>query len=145
MLHSGVAADERARQLAALREGSIDVLVATTVIEVGVDVPEATLIVVLGADRFGTATLHQLRGRVGRGARRGVCILAAAERSERIRAVCRTNDGFELAEADLVLRGTGELLGARQSGVGELRALDPIVDRDLLLAARRAVAAESGA
>jgi ATP-dependent DNA helicase RecG len=108
------------------------------VLEVGVDVPNATLIVVVAADRFGIATLHQLRGRVGRGTRRGLALLCGP-RTERVAAVCRTTDGFELAEADLALRGSGELLGTAQSGFGELRALDPVDDLPLLLQVRAAV------
>ena len=116
-------------------------LVGTTVLEVGVDMPRATLMVVVGADRFGLATLHQLRGRVGRGRRRGLCILTGKP-GERIRAVCRTTDGFELAEQDLALRGAGELMGKRQSGLSDLRALDPVADIDLLSRARDLVRME---
>jgi len=121
------------------RAGALDVLVGTTVLEVGVDVPDATLMVVVAADRFGIATLHQLRGRVGRGRRRGLCLLCGPK-SERVAAVCRTTDGFELAEADLALRGSGELLGTQQSGFADLRALDPVDDLELLLRVRKAVA-----
>jgi ATP-dependent DNA helicase RecG len=135
-------AGERQRVLAHFREGLVDVLVGTTVLEVGVDVPDATLVVVVAADRFGIATLHQLRGRVGRGTRRGLCLLCGP-RSERVAAVCRTTDGFDLAEADLALRGSGELLGTAQSGFDDLRALDPVDDLDLLLRVRQAVAAEA--
>jgi ATP-dependent DNA helicase RecG len=130
-------AGERQRQVALFREGIHDVLVGTTVLEVGVDVPAATLIVVVAADRFGIATLHQLRGRVGRGQRRGLALLCG-NKSERVAAVCRTTDGFELAEADLALRGSGELLGTQQSGFDDLRALDPIRDLELLRRARDA-------
>jgi ATP-dependent DNA helicase RecG len=111
------------------------------VLEVGVDVPEATLMVVVKAERFGLATLHQLRGRVGRGPRPGLCVLVG-ERSERVQAVCATTDGFELAEADLRIRGSGELLGTQQSGFSELRALDPLADLELLQRARDAVRGE---
>ena len=124
--------------MALFRDGIHDVLVGTTVLEVGVDVPAATLIVVVAADRFGIATLHQLRGRVGRGRRRGLALLCG-NKSARVAAVCRTTDGFELAEADLELRGSGELLGTQQSGFGELRALDPVRDLELLRRARDAV------
>ena len=142
-VHGRMKPAERQRQVALFREGILDVLVGTTVLEVGVDVPDATLIVVVAADRFGIATLHQLRGRVGRGARRGLALLCG-NKSERVAAVCRTTDGFELAEADLALRGSGELLGTQQSGFGELRALDPIRDLELLRRARDAVRAEAG-
>jgi len=140
-VHGRMKASERQRQVALFREGIHDVLVGTTVLEVGVDVPEATLIVVVAADRFGIATLHQLRGRVGRGRRRGLALLCG-NKSERVAAICRTTDGFELAEADLALRGSGELLGTQQSGFGELRALDPIRDLELLRRARDAVRAQ---
>jgi len=101
-------------------------------------VPHATLMVVAGADRFGLATLHQLRGRVGRGTRRGLCIVCG-EDSPRLRALCSTTDGFVLAEQDLRIRGSGELLGTAQSGFSELRALDPVEDLELLSRARQAV------
>ena len=103
------------------QRGEIDVLVATTVIEVGVDVPNATVMVVEHAERFGLAQLHQLRGRVGRGAAKSYCILMTGERisplgEERLNAMVRTQDGFELAELDLNLRGPGEFFGTRQPG-----------------------------
>ncbi|MCB9876208.1 MAG: DEAD/DEAH box helicase [Planctomycetes bacterium] len=136
-VHGRLKAAERQRAVAAFRDGEVDVLVGTTVLEVGVDVPEATLVVVVAADRFGIATLHQLRGRVGRGARRGLALLCGA-RTARVDAVCSTTDGFELAERDLALRGSGELLGTQQSGFGELRALDPVEDLALLRRVRDA-------
>ena len=139
LVHGRLATGERQSVLQAFRSGAIDVLVGTTVLEVGVDVPDATLMVVVAADRFGIATLHQLRGRVGRGRRRGLAILCGP-RSERVAAICRTTDGFALAEADLALRGSGELLGTAQSGFSELRALDPVDDLELLLRVRKAVA-----
>jgi ATP-dependent DNA helicase RecG len=139
LVHGRLATGERQRVLQAFRDGALDVLVGTTVLEVGVDVPDATLVVVVAADRFGIATLHQLRGRVGRGRRRGLCLLCGP-RSARVAAVCRTTDGFELAEADLALRGSGELLGSAQSGFADLRALDPVEDLELLLRVRQAVA-----
>jgi ATP-dependent DNA helicase RecG len=144
IVHGRLPTAERQAVLAAFRDGALDVLVGTTVLEVGVDVPDATLMVVVAADRFGIATLHQLRGRVGRGRRRG-CAILCGPRSERVAAVCRSTDGFALAEADLALRGSGELLGTEQSGFADLRALDPIDDLDLLLQVRQAVAAEVGA
>ncbi len=108
------------------RDGDLDVLVGTTVVEVGVDVPQATLMVIESADRFGLAQLHQLRGRVGRGTDQSYCVLVtdAADDSDamtRLRAVQRTTDGFELAELDIALRKEGELLGLRQSGLPPLR------------------------
>lgn len=141
LVHGRMAPEVCEEAVAALRRGEIDVLVGTTVLEVGVDVPEATLVVVVGAERFGLATLHQLRGRAGRGRRRGLCVLLGPP-TPRLEAVCKTADGFELAERDLALRGPGELLGRRQSGAGDLRALDPTADLGLLLRARAAVRAE---
>jgi ATP-dependent DNA helicase RecG len=138
LVHGRLPAREQQAALAAFQRGDCDVLVGTTVLEVGVDVPEATLMVVVQADRFGLATLHQLRGRVGRGSRRGLCIVCGP-RTERVAAVCATTDGFELAETDLRLRGSGELLGTAQSGFADLRALDPVEDLDLLLRVRAAV------
>ncbi len=138
LVHGRIKQSERQRALALFREGIVDVLVGTTVLEVGVDVPEATLIVVVGADRFGIATLHQLRGRVGRGRRRGMALLCGP-RTERVAAICATTDGFELAERDLALRGSGELLGTQQSGFQELLALDPVEDLDVLRRVREAV------
>ncbi|MEZ5967366.1 MAG: helicase-related protein [Planctomycetota bacterium] len=138
LVHGRVPAGERLEIVRRFRAGAFGVLVGTTVLEVGLDVPEATLMVVVDAQRFGLATLHQLRGRVGRGVRRGVCLLLGTE-TARTRALCRTTDGFALAELDLALRGTGELLGLRQSGRGELRSLDPLADLELLTSARAAV------
>ena len=136
-VHGRMKTGERQQALQQFRDGEVDVLVGTTVLEVGVDVPAATLVVIVAADRFGIATLHQLRGRVGRGARRGIALLCGPK-TERIAAVCRTSDGFELAEVDLQMRGSGELLGTQQSGFGELRAFDPVEDLDLLLRVREA-------
>src|SRR5579875_3321034 len=111
--------------MADFRRGLIDVLVATTVIEVGIDVKDATVMVIENAERFGLAQLHQLRGRVGRGSAPSWCYLLSrsttADARERLGALERTNDGFELAEIDLRLRGEGEVLGARQSGAGSFR------------------------
>ena len=142
LVHGRMPAAQRRDTTAAFRRGELSVLVGTTVLEVGVDVPRSTLMVVVGADRFGLATLHQLRGRVGRGSRRGLCVLTGA-RSARTEAVCQTTDGFELAETDLRLRGAGELLGQRQSGLSDLFALDPVEDIDLLQRARDAVRDEA--
>ncbi|MEM9083820.1 MAG: ATP-dependent DNA helicase RecG, partial [Planctomycetota bacterium] len=119
-MHGRMSREERESVMTRFREGTIDVLISTTVIEVGVDVPGATMIVIEHADRFGLAQLHQLRGRVGRGEKAGVCVLIAdpvtVEGSERLKALVDTIDGFELAEKDLELRGPGEMLGLRQSG-----------------------------
>ncbi|HTX00563.1 MAG TPA: ATP-dependent DNA helicase RecG [Acidimicrobiales bacterium] len=141
LLHGQLPAREKEQVMSSFRSGEIDVLVATTVIEVGVDVPEATVMVIEDADRFGIAQLHQLRGRVGRGALESRCYLLAAgvgEQGERrLRALEATNDGFELAEVDLDLRGEGTVLGARQKGRNDLRLASLRTDRDLVLAARR--------
>ena len=120
MLHGRMEADEKDRVMRAFAAGDIDVLVATTVIEVGVDVPNATTMVVIDADRFGISQLHQLRGRVGRGGLPGLCLLMSRDPGdaarERLEAVAATTDGFELAQVDLAARREGDVLGARQSG-----------------------------
>jgi ATP-dependent DNA helicase RecG len=123
------------------RNGKIDVLVATTVIEVGVDVPEATTIIIEDADRFGLAQLHQLRGRVGRGSRPGRCVLISEpttdEGAKRIAAMVETTDGFKIAERDLEIRGPGELFGSKQSGLPPFRIASLPADLELLALARR--------
>ena len=123
--------------------GEIQLLVATTVIEVGVDVPNASLMVIEHAERMGLAQLHQLRGRVGRGTTGGICILLyqkplSETARERLRIIFEQTDGFEIARHDLRLRGPGEFLGARQSGLPMLRFADPAKDEELLEAARDA-------
>ena len=127
----------------AFAAGRLQLLVATTVIEVGVDVPNASLMVIEHAERFGLAQLHQLRGRIGRGARESVCILLYASplsegARERLKVVFENADGFEIARRDLLLRGPGEVLGERQSGVPLLRFADLERDEALLRAAREA-------
>jgi ATP-dependent DNA helicase RecG len=131
--------------MARFKARELDVLVATTVIEVGVDVPNATVMIVQEADRFGLAQLHQLRGRVGRGADQSYTLLVSRAKEEltdsaraRLEALVATTDGFELAEADLELRGEGQLLGTRQSGFSELRFTRLRTDRELLRRARSA-------
>ncbi len=121
--------------------GDLDILVATTVIEVGVDVPEATVMVIEHAERFGLAQLHQLRGRVGRGAAKSTCLLLyqaplGETAKARLQILRETEDGFRIAEEDLRLRGGGELLGTRQSGLPEFRLADLAVHGDLLATAR---------
>jgi ATP-dependent DNA helicase RecG len=127
------------------QRGEIDVLVSTTVIEVGVDVPNATVMVVEHAERFGLAQLHQLRGRVGRGAAKSYCILITGKRvsevgEERLNAMVRTQDGFELAELDLSIRGPGEFFGTRQAGLPDFRVANLVRDRALLEIAKQEAA-----
>jgi len=140
VLHGQMPAAEKEATMAAFRSGELQVLVATTVIEVGVDVAEATVMVVEDADRFGIAQLHQLRGRVGRSALASWCYLlgegATPEAAKRLAALERTTDGFELADVDLDLRGEGTILGTRQKGRSDLRLASLRRDRDLLEAAR---------
>ena len=141
ILHGRMAADDKDEAMRAFAGGTIDVLVATTVIEVGVDVANATVMVIMDADRFGISQLHQLRGRVGRGAAPGLCLLVTETESEavqqRLISVAATNDGFALARLDLEQRREGDVLGARQSGgKSQLRLLRLLRDEDLILAAR---------
>ncbi|HEY6193527.1 MAG TPA: ATP-dependent DNA helicase RecG, partial [Candidatus Eisenbacteria bacterium] len=143
LLHGRLKPDEKQGVMDAFRARALDVLVATTVVEVGVDVPNATLMVVENAERFGLTQLHQLRGRIGRGEHRSVCVLVAgamtgARARERLAVMARTDDGFELAEADLALRGPGEFWGTRQAGLTEFRLADHVRDEPLLLEARDA-------
>lgn len=145
-LHGRMSGDEKDAVMVAFAAGEIDVLVATTVIEVGVDVPNASMMVVLDAERFGVSQLHQLRGRVGRGSVPGLCLLVtnapeAALARERVDAVAATLDGFELAQADLELRREGDVLGGAQSGGrSSLRLLRVVADADVIADAREAAA-----
>jgi len=134
-------ASDKAEVMEAFRSGALDVLVATTVIEVGVDVAEATVMVVLDADRFGMAQLHQLRGRVGRSDRPSWCVLVAhgdltADAVARLEAMVASSDGFELAEVDLDLRGEGTVLGERQQGLSDLKLASLRHDRQWVEVAR---------
>jgi len=137
LVHGRLKAEPKAKVMAAFKAGELDLLVATTVIEVGVDVPNASLMIIENAERLGLAQLHQLRGRVGRGSRASACVLmyhgplSEAGRS-RLAALRETNDGFEIARRDLELRGPGEVLGTRQTGVLALRIADLQRDQDLL-------------
>jgi ATP-dependent DNA helicase RecG len=145
LLHGRMSADDKEVTMARFKRGEIDVLVSTTVIEVGVDVPNSTVMVIEHADRFGLAQMHQLRGRVGRGAAKSYCVLVTSaaispEADERLNAMVRTQNGFELAEFDLQLRGPGEFFGTRQAGLPEFRVANLARDRDLLELAKREAA-----
>ena len=141
LIHGQLRSAQKEEVMAAFRAGEIDVLVATTVIEVGIDVPNATVMVIEDAQRFGLSQLHQLRGRVGRGEHRGVCVLIAdpttTEGEDRLDAMVGTTDGFRLAEEDLRIRGQGTVFGTRQSGVKDLKLADILSDFEILVAARR--------
>ena len=146
LIHGRLSADEKDETMRRFQRGEIDLLVSTTVIEVGVDVPNASVMVVEHAERFGLAQLHQLRGRIGRGAAKSYCILMTGgkvtpEAERRLDAMVRTTDGFEIAELDLELRGWGEIAGTRQAGAPSFRVANPIRDRQLLEVAKREAAA----
>jgi ATP-dependent DNA helicase RecG len=149
LLHGRLDSDEKEVIMRRFQRGEIDVLVATTVIEVGVDVPNATVMVVEHAERFGLSQLHQLRGRVGRGAAKSYCILMTGPKvsplaEERLNAMVRTQDGFELAELDLSMRGPGEFFGTRQAGIPEFRVADIMRDRQMLELAKQEAARFTG-
>ncbi len=146
LVHGRLKGEEKTAAMQAFQRGEIQLLVATTVIEVGVDVPNASLMVIEHAERMGLSQMHQLRGRIGRGAEKSTCVLLyqnplTETARERLKIIYENNDGFEIARHDLRLRGPGELLGARQSGVPMLRFADLAVDTDLLEAARDAAPA----
>jgi|HubBroStandDraft_4_1064222.scaffolds.fasta_scaffold37365_1 ATP-dependent DNA helicase RecG len=145
LLHGRLDADEKEHVMREFQQGKIEILVATTVIEVGVDVPNATVMVIEHADRFGLAQLHQLRGRIGRGAAKSYCVLmrggkVSEEGERRLDAMVRLNDGFQIAELDLELRGPGEFFGTKQAGIPSFRIANIIRDRELLEAAKREAA-----
>jgi ATP-dependent DNA helicase RecG len=140
LLHGRMTPAEKERTMDLFRRGAVQVLVATTVIEVGVDVPNATVMVVLDADRFGMAQLHQLRGRVGRGAAKSWCYLVSAdetpEAERRLAALVESRDGFLLAEVDLEIRGEGTIMGERQKGRNDLKLASLRRDREIVERAR---------
>ncbi len=141
LLHGRLDAAEKEHVMREFQQGKIEILVATTVIEVGVDVPNATVMVIEHADRFGLAQLHQLRGRIGRGAAKSYCVLmhggkVSEEGERRLDAMARSNDGFQIAELDLELRGPGEFFGTKQAGIPSFRVANIIRDRQLLEAAK---------
>ena len=144
LLHGQMKGSEKEKVMASFARGEADVLVATTVIEVGVDVPNATLMVIEDADRFGLSQLHQLRGRVGRGKSKSYCILTTHNRNpdtlKRLKALCKTTDGFQIAEEDLKLRGPGDFFGSRQSGLPAFRVGDMSGDLTILKEAQAASA-----
>jgi ATP-dependent DNA helicase RecG len=141
-VHGKLRSKEKEAAMAAFAGGELDVLVSTTVIEVGVDVPNASLMIVENADRFGLSQLHQLRGRVGRGKHQSYCVLISASKSdtarERLRALASTNDGFRIAEEDLRLRGPGDFFGRRQHGLPQLKVADFTADMAVLKEAKKA-------
>ncbi len=146
LLHGRLDAVLKEQVMRMLQRGELQILVATTVIEVGVDVPNATVMVIEHAERFGLAQLHQLRGRIGRGAAKSYCILmtggkVSEEGQRRLDAMTKTNDGFKIAELDLELRGPGEFFGTRQAGIPSFRVANIIRDAKLLEAAKHEAAA----
>jgi ATP-dependent DNA helicase RecG len=146
LIHGRLSADDKEIVMRRFQRGELDVLVSTTVIEVGVDVPNATVMVIEHAERFGLAQLHQLRGRVGRGEAKSYCMLMTGSRvspeaEQRLDAMVRTQDGFELAELDLSLRGPGEFFGTRQAGLPDFRVADLVRDREMLELAKHEAAA----
>ena len=141
LLHGRLSSDEKELVMARFHRGELDVLVATTVIEVGVDVKNATVIVIEHAERFGLSQLHQLRGRIGRGPHKSYCVLMTGGKitpqgQERLDAMARTHDGFAIAELDLELRGPGEFFGTKQAGAPSFRVANLVRDRKLLELAR---------
>ena len=145
LLHGRLDPDLKDQIMRLFQKGQLDILVSTTVIEVGVDVPNATVMVIEHAERFGLAQLHQLRGRIGRGSAKSYCVLMTAGKvsedgDRRLVAMVRTTDGFEIAELDLQLRGPGEFFGTRQAGMPSFQVANIIRDRQLLEAAKQEAA-----
>ncbi len=141
LIHGRMKDDEKKDVMQAFKAGQMDILVATTVIEVGIDVPNASIILIEHAERFGLSQLHQLRGRVGRGRKQAYCVLLSEAKNEdaakRLSAMTKTNDGFKIAEVDLLIRGPGEFFGTKQHGMPELKIANILSDRQMLLAARK--------
>ena len=141
IVHGQMPAEAKAYEMDRFKRGETHIMVSTTVIEVGVDVPNATVMVIENADRFGLSQLHQLRGRVGRGGGQSYCILMtkdnlSANSRKRIETMCATTDGFAIAEADLTLRGPGDMMGIQQSGILNLQLADLVDDEPLVRATR---------
>jgi ATP-dependent DNA helicase RecG len=146
IVHGQMKPADKDFEMERFKQGKTHIMVSTTVIEVGVDVPNATVMVIENSERFGLAQLHQLRGRVGRGGEQSYCILMTADKlsfdgRERISTMVRTNDGFEISEADLRLRGPGDLQGLQQSGVVHLKMADIVKDESLIRLTRDIVTA----
>jgi len=145
LLHGRMSQEEKEERMRGFERNDIQILVSTTVIEVGIDVPNATVMLIENAERFGLTQLHQLRGRVGRGKEKSYCILVNRESGkqdssmaeQRLSVMVETNDGFRIAEEDLKLRGPGDFFGTRQSGFPELKIADFMRDKDLLYLARK--------
>jgi ATP-dependent DNA helicase RecG len=141
LLHGQLKSEEKEEVMGRFSSGDLDILVSTTVIEVGVDVPNANVMVIEHAERFGLSQLHQLRGRIGRGSRQSYCILIPGQKISRdgryrLQKMVETNDGFEIAEADLKLRGPGDFLGTKQSGLPDFKYADIVEDQFLLAKAK---------
>jgi ATP-dependent DNA helicase RecG len=146
LLHGRLYPDQKEDVMRRFQTGEVDILVSTTVIEVGVDVANATVMVIEHAERFGLSQLHQLRGRIGRGAAKSFCVLMTGRKvsedgDRRLDAMVRTTDGFQIAELDLELRGPGEFFGTRQAGMPSFQVASLVRDRQLLEAAKREAAA----
>ena len=141
LLHGKMKSEEKEEIMQDFKEGRTDILVSTTVIEVGVNVPNATVMIIMDADRFGLSQLHQLRGRVGRGNKQSYAVLVANPKTEsgkrRMKIMTETTDGFLLAEEDLKMRGSGEIFGTRQSGIPEFQVADIVEDYPILEEARK--------
>ncbi|MCX5807994.1 MAG: helicase-related protein [Proteobacteria bacterium] len=141
LLHGRMKPEEKEKVMGRFKNNEIDILVCTTVIEVGIDVPDATMIVIEHAERFGLSQLHQLRGRVGRGIHASKCILITSTKrtdvaTKRLKVMESTSDGFKIAEEDMKMRGPGEMLGARQSGIPDFRVGDIVRDVNIMIHAR---------
>ena len=141
VVHGRMKAEDKEFEMQRFAKGETSILIATTVIEVGVNVPNATLMIIESAERFGLSQMHQLRGRVGRGGEQSYCVLMtkdefSKEARRRLETMCRTNDGFEIAEVDMDIRGPGDVMGTQQSGIPDLQMADIMRDRDLMITAR---------
>jgi len=144
MLHGRMRPDEKEANMKYFASGKAQIMVATTVIEVGVNVPNASVMIIESAERFGLSQLHQLRGRVGRGAEQSYCILLTSDKLSkesrtRIKTMTETNDGFKISEVDMQLRGPGDILGTQQSGVVDFKKLDLVADGHIIKTAKSAV------